>query len=74
MANITADLSIRLAALLTALTAITAEDIATIRANETLGPDVAANIESLQALALGIDQETIDLLNKARVDAGLEPL
>lgn len=64
-------LTAKIAALIAALSAITLEDIAAIKDAETLGPDMAANIERLQALALSLDDETIALLNKARTDAGL---
>lgn len=65
------DLALRLAALLSALTAITLEDIAAIKSIDELGPDIAANITNLQALTQSVDQSTIDLLNKERTDSGL---
>ena len=55
----------KLVALLTALAAITLEDIQTIKNAGTLGPDVVANIESLQQQTMAIDQDTINTWNAA---------
>jgi hypothetical protein len=69
-----ADVALKLSALLAALTAITVEDLAAIKSAEVLGPDVTANIESLQNLTNSVDQSTIDQLNAARKAAGLPAL
>jgi hypothetical protein len=65
------DTILRLAALIAALGSITVEDLAAIKQAETLGPDIATNIKTLQGMAGSIDDETIALLNQARSDAGL---
>ena len=68
------DVALKLAALLAALTAITVEDLAAIKSIDTLGPVVADNVASLQAIAQQFDKETIDVLNAERVAAGLPAL
>lgn len=69
--NLSTDTILRLAALLAALGAITAEDLAALQSAETLGPDEATNIAELQATVANLDAETIKLLNDARIAAGL---
>lgn len=63
--------SARIAALVAALAAITIEDLAEVKKSEQLGPDIAQNIANLQAATSALDDQTIDLLNQARKDAGL---
>lgn len=74
MAALSSDTALKLAALLSALTAIGVEDLAAIREIDTLGPVVADNVASLQATAQQFDNETIDALNNERIAAGLPPL
>lgn len=66
--------TLKLAALLAALTAIGVEDIEEIKTAGTLGPDIVANIQNLQASAQTMDASTINTLNQARVEAGLPPI
>jgi hypothetical protein len=73
-ATLPTDLALKLAALLAALTAITVEDLAAIRATETLGPVVADNVAGLIQTAANFDKETIDVLNAERVASGLPAL
>jgi hypothetical protein len=72
--TLTADQILKLAALLAALTAITAEDITALKQAELLGPDEAANVATLQAFAQTLDEDTVNQLNAARVAAGLAAL
>lgn len=74
MANLNSDLSLKLAALLAALAAISIEDFAAIKAAGVLGDDAIANITNLQNLSASIDDETIAALNAERQAAGLAPL
>jgi len=74
MASLSSDTALKLAALLSALTAIGVEDLAAIRSLDTLGPVVADNVASLQATAQQLDKSTIDALNAERVAAGLPAL
>ena len=69
--SLSGDILLRLAALLAALAAITAEDIAALQQAEALGPDEATNITNLQAMTAGLDADTIKALNDARLAAGL---
>jgi hypothetical protein len=72
--TLTADQILKLAALIAALTAITAEDVAALKQAELLGPDEATNVSSLQAFAQQLDADTITQLNAARTTQGLAAL
>lgn len=71
MATLNSDLSLKLAALLAALAAISIEDFAAIKAAGILGDDAIANVKNLQDLSASIDDETIAALNAERQAAGL---
>lgn len=72
--TLASDVSLKLAAFLAALTAITAEDIQAIQKAGVLGDDVTQNITNLQNLTQSIDADTVNTLNDARVAAGLPAL
>ena len=71
---LSSDVALKLSVLLAALAAITVEDIAAVKAAGILGDDEAQNILNLQATANNVDDDTIKILNDARVAAGLQPL
>jgi hypothetical protein len=74
MTPLNPDQALKLSVLIAALAAITIEDIMAIKAAGVLGDDQVLNIQNLQTLTTSIDAETIQILNDARVEAGLPTL
>lgn len=74
VSNLPAETAARIAALVAALTAITVEDIAAVRAAGALGPDIPTNIENLQTLVNGIDAQELVAINEARAKENLPPV